>query len=43
VIYYAPNNWNFTRLGKIDDVTAEQLKAILGEGDVTVTLSLPTY
>jgi hypothetical protein len=43
VIYYAPNDWNFTRLGKIDDVTADQLKAILGEGDVTVTLSLPTY
>lgn len=40
VIYYAPNTWNFTRLGRIQDVTAEELKAILGEGDVTVTLSL---
>ena len=38
VIYYAPNTWTFTRLGKIDDVTAEELKAALGEGDVTVTL-----
>jgi len=41
VIYYAPNSWNFTRLGKIDNVSAEELKAILGEGNVTVTLTLP--
>jgi len=40
VIYYAPNSWNFTRLGKINDVTAEDLREILGPGDVTVTLSL---
>lgn len=41
VIYYAPNSWNFTRLGKIDDVTAEELRDILGDGNVTITLSLP--
>lgn len=41
VIYYAPNSWNFTRLGKIDDITQKELKAILGDGNVTVTLSLP--
>lgn len=41
VIYYAPNAWTFTRLGKVDDVTAAELKAILGDGNVTVTLSLP--
>lgn len=41
VIYYAPNSWNFTRLGKINDVTAEELREILGDGNVTVTLSLP--
>jgi hypothetical protein len=40
VIYYEPNSWNFTRLGKIDDVTQEELKDVLGSGDVTVTLSL---
>jgi hypothetical protein len=38
VIYYAPNTWNFTRLGKINDVTQEELKKALGEGNVTVTL-----
>ncbi|WKY47806.1 cyclophilin-like fold protein [Eubacteriaceae bacterium ES3] len=40
VIYYAPNSWNFTRLGKINDITADELKAILGDGNVDVTLSL---
>lgn len=40
VIYYAPNSWNFTRLGKINDVSGEELREILGEGDVSVTLSL---
>jgi hypothetical protein len=40
VIYYAPNSWNFTRLGKIKDVSAEKLKEILGSGDVDVTLEL---
>ena len=40
VIYYAPNSWNFTRLGKINDITGDELKAILGDGDVSVTLSL---
>ena len=41
VIYYAPNSWSFTRLGKIENITESELKNILGEGDVTVTLSLP--
>ncbi|QGY42717.1 T9SS type A sorting domain-containing protein [Maribellus comscasis] len=40
VIYYAPNSWNFTRLGKIDNVTRDELKAILGDGNITVTLAL---
>jgi hypothetical protein len=39
VIYYSTNSWNFTRLGRIDDVTADDLKQVLGNGDVTVTLS----
>lgn len=40
VIYYAPNTWTFTRLGKIDNTTREELLAALGSGNVTVTLSL---
>ena len=39
VIYYAPNSWNFTRLGKIDGVTTDELKSILGSGSIQITLS----
>lgn len=40
VIYYEPNSWNFTKLGRIERVTQKELKEILGRGDVTVTLGL---
>jgi hypothetical protein len=40
VIYYAPNTWSFTRLGKIDNVTREELINILGQGNVTVVLEI---
>ncbi len=40
VIYYDQNSWNFTRLGKLRDVDAQELRDILGAGDVSVTLSL---
>lgn len=40
VIYYAPNSWSFTRIGKVKSVTAQDLKKVLGNGDVSVTLSL---
>lgn len=40
VIYYDKNNWNFTRLGKIENITKEELKEILGKDNVTVILEL---
>lgn len=40
VIYYDKNNWNFTKLGHIDNITQEELKQVLGKDDVTVTLTL---
>lgn len=40
VIYYGNNSWNLTRLGKISNVTGSELKSALGEGDVSVTISL---
>lgn len=40
VIYYEPNAWNLTRIGKINNVTKNELKQILGNGKVTVELSL---
>lgn len=40
VIYYDTNAYNFTRLGKINgNFSGAQLKSILGDGNVTVTLS----
>ena len=40
VIYYDRNSWNFTRLGKIRNLSQSELKKILGPGNVTVTVSL---
>lgn len=37
---YDTNTWNFTRIGKIEGVTKEQLLAAMGNGDVTVTITL---
>ncbi len=39
-VYYDTNSWSFTRLGKVQGVTAEELKAILGDRNVTMVLSL---
>lgn len=39
-IYYDTNSWNFTRLGKIRDVSKEELLAAFGGGDVMVTFSV---
>ena len=39
-IYYDENSWNFTKLGHVDNMTQEELKRLLGDGDVTITLSL---
>ncbi len=40
VIYYGNNEWSLTRLGKIDNISKDELKTILGKGDVVVTISL---
>lgn len=39
-VYYGTNSWNFTKLAHIEGVTAEQMRAFLGEGDADVTFSL---
>lgn len=39
-IYYDKNTWNFTRLGKVQNVSGKKLKDILGKGDVEVKFSL---
>ena len=40
VIYYDTNSWSLTRLGHIDDADEARLRELLGDGAVTVTLSL---
>ncbi|MBR6083478.1 MAG: hypothetical protein IKP62_11250, partial [Salinivirgaceae bacterium] len=40
VIFYGSNSFDYTRLGKIYNATQQELKAALGEGDCTITLSL---
>ena len=42
VIYYAPNTWNFTRLGRVINMTEKELKKVLGKGNITATLTLRT-
>ena len=39
-IYYAQNTWSFTRIAKIKGVSKDELKEFLGEGEITVTLSV---
>ncbi len=38
VVFYGSNSWAYTRLGHISDQSAEDLAALLGNGDVTITL-----
>ena len=40
VVFYGSKSWAYTRLGHITDQTPEQMKALLGSGDVTITLSM---
>lgn len=40
VVFYGSNSWAYTRLGRITDQTAEQLKELLGNGDVVLTIAI---
>ena len=42
VIFYGSNTWSYTRLGHITDRDAAGMAALLGNGDVTVTLATVT-
>ena len=39
VIFYGSNTWDYTRLGKVTDKTADEMTELLSNGDVTITLS----
>ena len=42
VLFYGTNSWSYTRIGKMEYGTLDELKAFLkaGQGMITVTLSL---
>lgn len=40
VIFYGSNTWSYTRLGKINSLSANEIRALLGNGAVEITLSL---
>ena len=38
VVFYGSNSWAYTRLGKITGLNAQELRTLLGSGNVTLTL-----
>ncbi|MDE6271007.1 MAG: hypothetical protein K2M12_09180 [Muribaculaceae bacterium] len=40
VIFYGSNSWSYTRLGKIDGATAEDVRQFLGTGNIALNISL---
>ena len=40
VIFYGSNSWSYTRLGKITGKTTDELKELLNNSNVTITLNL---
>ena len=40
VVFYGSNSWAYTRLGHITDKTADEMTELLGNGNVTITLSM---
>ena len=41
-IFYGSNSWSYTRIGKLDNLSADEVRRFVkaGEGEVTITLSL---
>ena len=45
-VFYGSNSWSYTRIGKLDGLSADEVRRFVkaGEGEVTITLSLqPIY
>ena len=43
VVFYGSNSWAYTRLGHITDKTPEEMRTLLSNGDVTITISMESY
>ena len=39
-LFYGTNSWSYTKLGEIENVDEDELKSILGDGNVKLTLKL---
>ena len=39
-VFYNSNSWSYTKLGRLQNVSTNELKNILGNGDVTITFTL---
>ena len=39
-IFYNSNSWSYTKLGKIQNITSNELKTIFGDEDVKITFTL---
>ena len=39
-IFYGSHSWSYTRIGKVHNITSNQLKDVLGSGDETLIFSL---
>ena len=39
-LFYESHSWSYTKIGKIQNVSSDELKGILGSGDVKLTFSL---
>ena len=41
-IFYGSNSWSYTRIGKLDNLSADEVRRFVraGEGEVSITLSL---
>ena len=39
-VFFDRNSWQYTRIGKIADLTLQQLKDAFGDGEVSITLSI---
>lgn len=40
VVFYGSNTWSYTRLGKIQNMSEEELSSLLGSSDVIITISI---
>ena len=40
VVFYGSNSWTYTRLGKVTDKSKDEMMELLGNGDVTITVSM---